>query len=185
MNKNKKLFDRIGEKIKLGVKKKDIEETLGMPKNCLSNFLSYKKDMPDKWIEPLQKYADETIGALGDSGVTIKPSSDAQCKKLQEYCVAKKCTVDDLIIAHESKVRIEPNDGFKDANSNPQEIRTDFKRPDNHEIDFGSDTMLVIEKYTRFPIKERPTNPIQRMHWDNNKKKADGIIREQWNERKK
>ena len=47
-------------------------------------------------------------------------------------------------------------------------------------FDFGDDVFLNVEKYTKFPKNERPTNIGDRIDWDELKKVYDNAIREAW-----
>lgn len=54
-----KLIKELNEVIdKNNLKKSTVEEKLKFPKNGLSNFLTGKKELPDKWIVPIQSYVD-------------------------------------------------------------------------------------------------------------------------------
>lgn len=52
------------------------------------------------------------------------------------------------------------------------------------EIDFGEDMFLNIEKYTKFPVFTKPKVLSEQITWKANKKRADDMIRRQWDRRK-
>lgn len=54
-----KLITELNELISSqNLKKSTIEEAIGFPKNGLSNFLSGKKELPEKWLLPIKNYID-------------------------------------------------------------------------------------------------------------------------------
>ena len=53
-------------------------------------------------------------------------------------------------------------------------------KEENSTINFGTDTILQIEKYTEYKAKDRPASGSARSEWDAKKKKADAIIRAEW-----
>lgn len=55
---------------------------------------------------------------------------------------------------------------------------------DIEQFDFGDDAYLVIEKYTKFPMKERPAQRVDRYKWDMEKEAYDLKIKEAWEKRR-
>lgn len=81
--------------------------------------------------------------------------------------------------------------GRDEGGVNKDEIAYDNPKPDFSNIktvrienvlpfDFGDDKFLNVEKYTKFPLKERPTNLGERMEFDSLKKIFDNGIRDAW-----
>ena len=56
-----------------GVKKKEIEEKLGMPKNSLSGMISGSKPIPEKWFVLLEGFLSGNVAEVGSE---IKPKSE-------------------------------------------------------------------------------------------------------------
>lgn len=49
-----------------------------------------------------------------------------------------------------------------------------------NEYKFGDEKWLVVEKYTKFPDKERPIAYQARREWDAQKKQSDQLIKDAW-----
>lgn len=99
-----------------GLKNKQVETDLGLPKNSLSNFLSLKKVLPQKWNEPILKYISQsnvvinTLGDLKDKVTTADkvpiPETKLDLKEVDEdidladrlksFCKQYKTNPDDL-----------------------------------------------------------------------------------------
>lgn len=50
------------------------------------------------------------------------------------------------------------------------------------DIDFSNDRYLNVEKYSKYPMSQRPTSIVDRPAWDKKKKEYDDQIREKWNQ---
>lgn len=125
-----------------------IETDLGLPKNSLSNFLSLKKALPDKWGEPILHYISQsnvvinTLGNLKDKVTTADKIAAPEIKNMEEaylisdwyvkyqrdnpwifkienYCEKEGITTEDLILSH--KERNKPQKSKKGTNSLEQE----------------------------------------------------------------
>lgn len=75
------------------------------------------------------------------------------------------------------------NDIAKVFAQTPQE-KASNEVVDGPEIDFGEDMFLNIEKYTKFPVFTKPKVLSEQITWKANKKRADDMIRRQWDRRK-
>lgn len=84
-----KLINELNELIAIkNLKKSTIEEAIGFPKNGLSNFLSGKKELPEKWLEPIKNYIDsfevvdepKTKLVVEKTGIKEKPSDAAMMR---------------------------------------------------------------------------------------------------------
>lgn len=67
--------------IEKGLSKSKIEQELNMPKNCLSNFLSFKKIMPSKWVIPLENLVGpktDKIEAKNEEKIKLPKSNKKQ-----------------------------------------------------------------------------------------------------------
>jgi len=51
-------------------------------------------------------------------------------------------------------------------------------------FDFGDDPYLLIEKYTKFPMKNRPMQRVERYRWDIQKEESDLVIKAEWEKHK-
>lgn len=80
---------------------KYVEQSLGMPRNSLSNFLSFKKILPDKWILPIEKLcAGEDIITFGKNWAL----------EIEAYCLTEGISPVDLINTYKQwkQVRNQP-----------------------------------------------------------------------------
>lgn len=95
------------------LKNAKVEKDIGLPKNSLSNFLSLKKSLPNKWAEPILKYISQsnivinTLGDLSDKVTTAdKISAPDNYKKekwileIENYCAKEGILPEDLILSH-------------------------------------------------------------------------------------
>lgn len=65
--KHEKLISELIEFIKrIRLKNREVELSVGLPVNSLSNFLKGKKDLPDKYVQPIEKYMSDYIAAAID-----------------------------------------------------------------------------------------------------------------------
>jgi hypothetical protein len=109
------------ELVSLGIKKTKIEAAIGMPKNSLSNFISGKKELPDKWIEPIQKFlASDTVKYNPKTTALLEkvlsqppfhPEVFNVIKEIEAYCVEISLPLNELVSDHK-KLR-EENKGLK------------------------------------------------------------------------
>lgn len=53
---NSEVVSRLKQLVRARGTFKTIEVSLKMPKNCLSNYASQKKPLPEKWVKPLAGY---------------------------------------------------------------------------------------------------------------------------------
>lgn len=98
-----------------------VETDLGLPKNSLSNFLSQKKTLPDKWINPIIKYTlgelsekvttgnkipeKENIGAIDLSKQSNVVSIHNWAKEIEDYCSNAGILPQDLINLHKNGIK--------------------------------------------------------------------------------
>lgn len=74
------------------------------------------------------------------------------------------------------KLEIKRNDEY------PQYV---IPKEKNQIIDFGNDKYLIIEKYTKYPLKNKPTNKFEQLKWLIEKKEADHQIKLAWEQFKR
>lgn len=90
------------------LKNAKVETDLGLPQNSLSNFLSQKKILPDKWIAPILKYivGDLAYKVTTADNVEIKITSPKNeykievapwIKEIEDYCSNAGILPQDLI----------------------------------------------------------------------------------------
>jgi len=67
--------------------------------------------------------------------------------------------------------------------NNLEELPTKIDIKANY--DFGSEKYLVIEKYTKYPLKNKPISKFEQIKWLKEKEEADNEIKIAWREFKK
>jgi recombination protein RecA len=84
------LIEELKKIVESGVKKSDLEESIGLPKNSLSAVLGGSKEMPDSWVPKIKAYLSTPLAApepnrfqksmtMDSSGnLKLNPSLDAQ-----------------------------------------------------------------------------------------------------------
>lgn len=74
---------------------KTIEVDLKMPQNCLSNYASQKKRLPEKWVKPLADYFE----TMNKKRVILVENEDGKFLFMNPDGSTRKCTLvwDDLI----------------------------------------------------------------------------------------
>lgn len=77
----------------------------------------------------------------------------------------------------------EQSDGLIPLQNNLEELQNKIDLKVNY--DFGNEKYLVIEKYTKYPLKNKPTNSFEQVKWLKEKKEADHQIKLAWNQFKK
>ena len=77
----------------------------------------------------------------------------------------------------------EQSDGLIPLQNNLEELQNKIDLKVNY--DFGNEKYLVLEKYTKFPLKNKPTNSLEQVKWLKEKKEADNQIKLAWNQFKK
>lgn len=78
---------------------------------------------------------------------------------------------------------LEQSEGLIPLQNNLEEPQNKIDLKVNY--DFGNEKYLVIEKYTKFPLKNKPTNKFEQVKWLKEKKEADYQIKLAWEEFKK
>lgn len=78
-----------------------IEIFLGLPKNSLSNFLSLKKSLPDKWKVPIEKFCEQQ-GAVSSFG-------KEWTAEISSYCLQEGITPLDLINTYKTWKQVRNN----------------------------------------------------------------------------
>lgn len=73
---------KLNNLISKGHKKREIEEKIGMPLNSLSGFVAGKKNMPDKWIQPILDYVQKNSLAEASLKPIIPLSPNAPRTKM-------------------------------------------------------------------------------------------------------
>lgn len=117
----KKLIEKLKEVIEANnLKKSEVEEKIGFPKNGLSNIISGRKEIPAKWLAPFSDYIDSFSGEaikLGDGltsakqisekieGVKIAsevppPQKEKWVIEIEKFCNEHNCTYQDLMSAY-------------------------------------------------------------------------------------
>ena len=61
-----------------------------------------------------------------------------------------------------------------------KEETTKQENTESSEFDFSQDRFLIIENYTKYPLKERPKEKGAAIEWDKLKKEYDNKIRQAW-----
>lgn len=148
---------------------KATELALNMPKNCLSNYASGKKTLPEKWIKPLSDYLEN----LNKKRVVLIKSEDGKFLFMNPDGSTRKCT---LVWEEDEGIKI------------PDEIYpitvTPLRLKINPVFDFGDDKFLMIEKYTKYPLKDKPANKFEAATWLKEKTATDQEIKLAWEKRK-
>ena len=154
---------------------KATELALNMPKNCLSNYASGKKTLPEKWIKPLSDYLENPNKKRL---VLIEDKSNPE--RSGSYWLTedgRKCS---LVWEDEESmlngVKVEKCDTIR------IKIKTDQDAPEIFKpvFDFGDDKFLMLEKYTKYPLKDKPQNKFEAVTWLKEKADSDAKIKAAW-----
>jgi len=101
---------------------------------------------------------------------------------LTAFVNIKNCKKQDLPISKQGK---EEYDNRTNPLTNAARGRDESGvNEDELEFDFRGEKFLDIEKHTKYPKKDRPTNKGEAITWDNLKKESDQRIKEAWAKRK-
>lgn len=68
------LIKKLNELVDGGTKKSTLETKIGLPANSLSAVLAGHKEMPDKWVEKINKYLDGTIPSVEKTKMVVDKS---------------------------------------------------------------------------------------------------------------
>lgn len=109
------------------LKNRAVEQALKMPKNSLSNFLSLKKELPDKWVPRIEKFCagavtEINLGELAGKVTTANKISSTKLlneineampkwtAEIEDYCAQQGILPLDLINSHKTwkQVRNKP-----------------------------------------------------------------------------
>ena len=133
----KKLISELTDYIEANnLKNSQVEKEIGLPKNSLSNFISFKKQLPEKWAKPISEYMkvpdekskveisskkeDETKtfsegGTMGDQMI-IDSKKEKWVKEIETFCSQQGILPIDLIESYKEKKSAKVNSGFRDLN---------------------------------------------------------------------
>jgi len=85
------LIQKLNELVASGTKKRQIEDSIGLPPNSLASVLTGKREMPAKWVAKIQEFLSQPIATpvappkmlVNESGsLELKPSDEAlECMK--------------------------------------------------------------------------------------------------------
>jgi hypothetical protein len=120
----KKLISELTDYIEASnLKNSQVEKEIGLPKNSLSNFLSFKKQLPEKWVNPISEYMkvpDEKSkveisskkedepkpfsegGTMGDQMI-IDSKKEKWVKEIETFCSQQGIVPSELIESYKSK----------------------------------------------------------------------------------
>ncbi len=119
----KKLISELNDVIKANnLKKSEVEQRIGFPQNGLSNILSGKKDLPDKWVNPITSYIEcfdsenqihplsgrelaETMGVKTANKVP-SPQKEKWVIEVERFCNENNCSYKDLIEAYKNRLKV-------------------------------------------------------------------------------
>lgn len=103
---NKKLIQELGELItSKGLKKSEVEEKIGLPLNSLSNFLSGRKELPEKWSNPIRNFIDTKPKTMLDEIIEDRKQT-VWVKKIESFCEKEGIIPQDLTEAYQNKKRV-------------------------------------------------------------------------------
>lgn len=120
------------------LKKTEVEHILKLPKNSLSNFLSGKKELPNKWVIPVNNFCKEMLcnevlsseAHLGNAKPdTVIFTAPEWMKRVEDYCSNAGIMPDDLIETHKevskikfTKAKAKDFDGKKENRNKLDEV---------------------------------------------------------------
>jgi len=150
---------------------KTIEVALKMPQNCLSNYASQKKPLPEKWVKPLSDYLEN----LNKKRVVLIEAEDGKFLFMQPDGSARKCT----LVWEDKEIKM-PDETYP-ITVTPLRLKIKTA-PEvfNPVFDFGDDKFLIIEKYTKYPLKDKPQNKFEAVTWLKEKADSDAKIKIAW-----
>lgn len=149
------IIDSLNQEIKNGFSKSDLERLIGLTKNSLSSIMSGKKKLSRKSEIKIERFLKSE-----------KPDPlNINFKK-------------GIITTYDSKSV--PNEPILDSKKRDE---IEHKNSQEKEYDFGNDKFLVMEKYTKHPLKDIPKNTVEKFNWLKEKEEADNKIKLAWNNR--
>jgi hypothetical protein len=80
------------------IKNVEVERELDLPKNSLSNILSGKKPMPEKWATKIQNYISTKTPKAPEK--PLRDPSRPWIQEIEQYCLMKGIFPDALIEFH-------------------------------------------------------------------------------------
>lgn len=139
-----------------------IEKEIGLKPTILTRMIARKK-MNEIYKDKIEKWWNEFVFSLQNELTKIEAKV-----KMQELKSVQFKT--DFIVQEESPVIIDQS----------REQLLEKSR-----YDFQNEKYLVIEKYTLYPLKNKPTNNFEQVKWLKEKKEADHQIKISWDQFKK
>lgn len=139
-----------------------IEKEIGLKPTILTRMIARKK-MNEIYKDKIEKWWNEFVFSLQNELTKIEDKV-----KMQELKSVQFKT--NFIVQEESPVIIDQS----------REQLLEKSR-----YDFQNEKYLVIEKYTLYPLKNKPTNKFEQVKWLKEKKEADYQIKLAWDQFKK
>lgn len=179
------LIKELNKDLENGFSKRDLERLIGLPENCLSNILKGKKKLSRKSEIKIEKWA-----------ASEKPDPLTISVKIRSHILNTEKGVMEVNIDNGYIEKFTPIPKREKRNHknefplNEAEIKKQIvyskTTPESYngnntfEYDFTGKDFLVVEDYTKYPIKDIPKNQIQAQVYLNNKKVSDAEIRKAW-----
>jgi len=117
---------------------------------------------------------------LGMPATVLQKAIKGKRRLPKKWIIALKCKYQPNNLKYEI---LEQSEGLIPLQNNLEEHKNKIDLKVNY--DFGNEKYLVLEKYTKFPLKNKPTNSLEQVKWLKEKKEADNQIKLAWNQFKK
>lgn len=173
----KLVIERLNWLVLKGVTFKEIEVALKMPKNCLSRYASGNKQLPEKWIKPLADHLEfytrtKVVLIEDEDGKFLFMNPDGTTRKCTLVWEDEQSMIDGSKVEKCDKIRIKINTVNQEV---PEKLEAKY--------DFGDAKFLIVENFTKYPLKDKPKNIIEAAAWVKEKSLSDAKIKDAWNNR--